>query len=134
MKYPKLKASWLLADNDDVTKQIVKVYGSSDMDRADERLILSEDLEPFIYEFEFFVPAWDFTGRLVDTNKNIRFTVQAITDNFPSMIAESNMIELQDISIKSPSEVKLEMLSFPDFYKEIEVPLENNDIVGSGVI
>ena len=134
MKYPKLKATWTIADNDDVTKQIVKIYGSSDMDRTDERLMLSEDVEPFIYEFEFFIPAWDFTGRLIEANKNIRFTVQAITDNFPSMIVESNMIELQDISVESPSGAKLEMLPFPDFYKEIEIPLDDNDIIGSGVI
>ena len=113
MKYPKLRAEWIPGTTD--WPQIVKVY-------KNDELITEEELGANENSIEFFVPAWDGMGNLLEET-SITVSVQTISDNFLSEIIFSNNVQLSSVSIAAPSEVKLEMLPFPASYEDVEAPV-----------
>ncbi len=125
MKYPQLKVQWIISPDPNITKQIVSAYRvltNEDTGEPWNDLLFETEVEPWISELEFVVPAWDVKGSLIDTYANIYTTVQAITDNFHSTTIESNTVILESFSVESVIGVELEMSPFPEFYKEIEEP------------
>ena len=126
MKYPKLKAEWTPVENPmdkGIVRQVMKVYKNGE-------LILGEEHDEWTHWSEFFVPAWDNRGGLLVEPTEIMFTVQAISDNFPSEIIASEIIQLSDIGIDSPSNLEVFVMPFPENYQEYEVPV----VPVSGVI
>ena len=128
MKYPKLKAEWTPVENpSDFTgvrnQQVMRVYKNGE-------LFLEEEYPEWIASAEFFVPAWDNGGKLLVEPTEIMFTIQAISDNFPSEIISSETIQLSDIGIDNPSNLEVFVLPFPENYQDYEVPL----VPSSGVI
>jgi hypothetical protein len=125
MKYPKLISKWKPAYSSpdvNILKQIVRVYKNSEL--------IIEDEHPYYTDsIEFFVPAWDEKGNLLEET-SVMVTIQAISDNFHSEAISSNIIELTSIAIESPSEVEIEMLPFPEFFEDVEIPV----VVGSGIV
>ena len=113
MKYPKLRAEWIPGTPD--WPQLVKVYKNNE-------LITEKELGANENSIEFFVPAWDGMGNLLE-EASITVSVQTISDNFLSEIIFSNSVQLSSVSIAAPSEVKLEMLPFPAFYEDAEAPV-----------
>ena len=82
-------------------------------------------------EHEFFIPAWDSKGNLLENQTRVYFTVEAKTDNFSSEIITSNVIQLESISMKEkPADLKVSVMPFPQFYQEFDSPIF---VVGSGV-
>jgi len=137
MKYPQLKSRWIISPDPNITKQIVSAYRvltNEDTGKPWNDLLFETEVEPWISELEFVVPAWDVNGVLMDTYANIYTTVQAITDNFHSTTIESNTIVLESFSVKSVVGVELEMSPFPEFYKEVEEPSLLIYPLASGVI
>tara|TARA_R110002051_G_C8614849_1_gene482420 strand:+ start:349 stop:711 length:363 start_codon:yes stop_codon:yes gene_type:complete len=120
MKYPKLRAEWVPGTTD--WPQIVRVYKNNE-------LITEEELDANENSIEFFVPAWDGMGNLLE-EISVAVSVQTISDNFPSEIIVSNNVQLSSITIAAPSEVKLEILPFPEFHEDVETPV----VPASGVI
>ena len=90
MKYPKIRAEWEPISNPDIDikSQELKIYKNSE-------LIEEYSLNHWDRSLEFFVPAWDKKGHLIQDPTRIYYTVEAITDNFSSEVAASNVIELQ---------------------------------------
>tara|TARA_Y100001938_G_scaffold145753_1_gene223180 strand:- start:49873 stop:50256 length:384 start_codon:yes stop_codon:yes gene_type:complete len=126
MKYPKIKAEWEPISNlhVNVTSQELKIYvnGSLKEQRVFDR---------WAREHEFFIPAWDAKGNLLEEQTRIYFTVEAKTDNFSSETITSNVIQLESISIKEkPTDLKVSVMPFPQFYQEFDSPIF---VVGSGV-
>jgi len=137
MKYPQLKSKWTISPDPNITKQIVSAYRvltNEDTGKPWNDLLFETEVEPWISELEFVVPAWDVNGVLMDTYANIYTTVQAITDNFHSTTIESNTIILESFSVESVIGVELEMSPFPEFYKEVEEPSLLIYPLASGVI
>ena len=137
MKYPQLKSQWTISPDPNITKQIVSAYRvltNEDTGKPWNDLLFETEVEPWISELEFVVPAWDVNGVLMDTYANIYTTVQAITDNFHSTTIESNTIVLESFSVESVIGVELEMSPFPEFYKEVEEPSLLIYPLASGVI
>ena len=137
MKYPQLKSRWIISPDPNITKQIVSAYRvltNEDTGEPWNDLLFETEVEPWISELEFVVPAWDVNGVLMDTYANIYTTVQAITDNFHSTTIESNTIVLESFSVESVIGVELEMSPFPEFYKEVEEPSLLIYPLASGVI
>ena len=84
---------------------------------------------------EFFVPAWDKKGYLIQDPTRIYYTVEAITDNFSSEVTASNVIELQSIAIdEAPTDLKVSVLPFPEYHQEYDPSNASAYLVGSGVI
>ena len=126
MKYPKIKAEWepISNPNVNVTSQELKIYvnGSLKEQRAFDR---------WARDHEFFIPAWDSKGNLLENQTRVYFTVEAKTDNFSSEIITSNVIQLESISMKEkPADLKVAVMPFPQFYQEFDSPIF---VVGSGV-
>ena len=126
MKYPKIKAEWEPISNlhVNVTSQELKIYvnGSLKEQRVFDR---------WAREHEFFIPAWDSKGNLLEELTRVYFTVEAKTDNFSSEVTTSNVIQLESISIKEkPTDLKVSVMPFPRFYQEFDSPVF---VVGSGV-
>ena len=137
MKYPQLKSQWTISPDPNITKQIVSAYRvltNEDTGKPWNDLLFETEVEPWISELEFVVPAWDVNGVLMDTYANIYTTVQAITDNFHSTTIESNTVILESFNVESVIGVELEMSPFPEFYKEVEEPSLLIYPLASGVI
>ncbi len=134
MKYPKIRAEWQPIHNPeiDVRSQELKIYKNSE-------LIQEYSLNRWDTSLEFFVPAWDKKGYLIQEPTRIYYTVEATTDNFSSEIVTSNVIELQSIAIdEKPTGLKVSVMPFPDFHQEYDPSNPNisasASIMGSGVI
>ena len=125
MKYPKLTAKWQPADPqaNGITHQTIKIYMNGE-------LITEKENDPHQDSVEFFVPAWDFSGKLIVDPTETLVTVQAFSDNFASEIISSEPIQLSGIAIESPSNLEVFVMPFPDNYQEYEVPV----VSVSGVI
>ncbi len=134
MKYPKIIAEWQPIYNPDidVKSQELKIYKNSE-------LIQEYSLNRWDASLEFFVPAWDKKGYLIQEPTRIYYTVEATTDNFSSEIVTSNVIELQSIAIdEAPTDLKVSVMSFPQYHQEYDPSNPNisasASIMGSGVI
>ena len=129
MKYPKIKAEWQPIENPEinVTSQELKIYinGSLREKRVFDR---------WANEHEFFVPAWDHKGNLLEETTRIYYTVEAKTDNFSSEVVTSNVVQLENISVtEKPTDLKVSVMPFPEFYQEFNPQVPRDYIVGSGV-
>jgi len=134
MKYPKIRAEWQPIGNPsiDIKSQELKIYKNSE-------LIQEYSLNRWEGSLEFFVPAWDEKGYLIQDPTRIYYTVEAITDNFSSEVVASNVIELQSIAIdEAPTDLKVSVLPFPQYHQEYDPSNPNisasASIMGSGVI
>ena len=130
MKYPKIKAEWQPIGNPEinVTSQELKIYinGSLREKRVFDR---------WASEYEFFVPAWDQKGNLLEDTTRIYYTVEAKTDNFSSEVVTSNVVQLENISvIEKPTDLKVSVMPFPEFYQEFNPQASRDTIMGSGAI
>ena len=130
MKYPKIKAEWQPIENPDinVTSQELKIYinGSLREKRVFDR---------WANEHEFFVPAWDQKGNLLEETTRIYYTVEAKTDNFSSEVVTSNVVQLENISVtEKPTDLKVSVMPFPEFYQEFNPQVSRDTIMGSGAI
>ncbi len=129
MKYPKIRAEWQPIYNPDidVKSQELKIYKNSE-------LIQEHSLNRWDGSLEIFIPAWDEKGRLIQDPTRIYYTVEAITDNFSSEVIASNVIELQSVAIdEKPTDLKVSVMPFPDFYQEYNPSNPSISIMGSGV-
>ena len=134
MKYPKIRAEWKPIGNSniDVKSQELKIYKNSE-------LVQEYSLNRWEGALEFFIPAWDEKGYLMQDPTRIYYTVEAITDNFSSEVVASNVVELQSIAIdEKPTDLKVSVMPFPDFHQEYNPSNPNisasASIMGSGVI
>ena len=134
MKYPKIIAEWQPIYNPDidVKSQELKIYKNSE-------LIQEYSLNRWDASLEFFVPAWDKKGYLIQEPTRIYYTVEVTTDNFSSEIVTSNVIELQSIAIdEAPTDLKVSVMPFPQYHQEYDPSNPNistsASIMGSGVI
>ena len=134
MKYPKIIAEWQPICNPDidVKSQELKIYKNSE-------LIQEYSLNRWDASLEFFVPAWDKKGYLIQEPTRIYYTVEVTTDNFSSEIVTSNVIELQSIAIdEAPTDLKVSVMPFPQYHQEYDPSNPNisasASIMGSGVI
>ena len=130
MKYPKIRAEWQPITNPEINikSQELKIYKNSE-------LVKEYSLNRWEGSLELFVPAWDAKGYLIQDPTRIYYTVEAITDNFSSEVAASNVIELQSIAIdEAPTDLKVSVMPFPDFHQEYNPSNPNISIMGSGVI
>ena len=134
MKYPKIIAEWQPIYNPDidVKSQELKIYKNSE-------LIQEYSLNRWDASLEFFVPAWDKKGYLIQEPTRIYYTVEVTTDNFSSEIVPSNVIELQSIAIdEAPTDLKVSVMPFPQYHQEYDPSNPNisasASIMGSGVI
>ena len=134
MKYPKIIAEWQPIYNPDidVKSQELKIYKNSE-------LIQEYSLNRWDASLEFFVPAWDKKGYLIQEPTRIYYTVEVTTDNFSSEIVTSNVIELQSIAIdEAPTDLKVSVMPFPQYHQEYDPSNPNisasSSIMGSGVI
>ena len=134
MKYPKIIAEWQPIYNPDidVKSQELKIYKNSE-------LIQEYSLNRWDVSLEFFVPAWDKKGYLIQEPTRIYYTVEVTTDNFSSEIVTSNVIELQSIAIdEAPTDLKVSVMPFPQYHQEYDPSNPNisasASIMGSGVI
>ena len=134
MKYPKIRAEWQPIGNSniDVKSQELKIYKNSE-------LVQEYSLNRWEGSLEFFIPAWDEKGHLIQEPTRIYYTVEAITDNFSSEVVASNVVELQSIAIdEKPTDLKVSVMPFPDFHQEYNPSNPNisasASIMGSGVI
>ena len=130
MKYPKIRAEWQPIGNSniDVKSQELKIYKNSE-------LVQEYSLNRWEGALEFFIPAWDEKGHLIQDPTRIYYTVEAITDNFSSEVISSNVIELQSVAIdEKPTDLKVSVMPFPDFHQEYNPSNPSISIMGSGVI
>ena len=134
MKYPKIIAEWqpIYNPDNDVKSQELKIYKNSE-------LIQEYSLNRWDASLEFFVPAWDKKGYLIQEPTRIYYTVEVTTDNFSSEIVTSNVIELQSIAIdEAPTDLKVSVMPFPQYHQEYDPSNPNisasASIMGSGVI
>ena len=134
MKYPKIRAECqpIYNANIDVKSQELKIYKNSE-------LIQEYSLNRWDASLEFFVPAWDKKGYLIQEPTRIYYTVEVTTDNFSSEIVTSNVIELQSIAIdEAPTDLKVSVMPFPQYHQEYDPSNPNisasASIMGSGVI
>ena len=134
MKYPKIIAEWQPIYNPDidVKSQELKIYKNSE-------LIQEYSLNRWDASLEFFVPAWDKKGYLIQEPTRIYYTVEVTTDNFSSEIVTSNVIELQSIAIdEAPTDLKVSVMPFPQYHQEYDPSNPNisasASIMGCGVI
>ena len=134
MKYPKIIAEWQPIYNPDidVKSQELKIYKNSE-------LIQEYSLNRWDASLEFFVPAWDKKGYLIQEPTRIYYTVEVTTDNFSSEIVTSNVIELQSIAIdEAPTDLKVSVMPFPQYHQEYDPSNPNisasASIMGSGGI
>ena len=130
MKYPKIRAEWQPISNPDIDikSQELKIYKNSE-------LIEEYSLNRWDRSLEFFVPAWDEKGYLIQDPTRIYYTVEAITDNFSSEVIASNVIELQSVAIdEKPTDLKVSVMPFPQFYQEHSPADTSTSLVASGVI
>ena len=130
MKYPKIIAEWQPIYNPDidVKSQELKIYKNSE-------LIQEYSLNRWDASLEFFVPAWDKKGYLIQEPTRIYYTVEVTTDNFSSEIVTSNVIELQSIAIdEAPTDLKVAVMPFPQYYQEHSPSDPSTSLVASGVI
>ena len=128
MKYPKLRAEWTPVENPhDFTgvrnQQIMKVYNNGE-------LALEEEYPEWERSADFFIPAWDGKGKLLVKPTEVMFTIQTLSENFPSEIIASETIQLASIGIDSPSNLEVFVLPFPENYQDYETPM----VPASGVI
>ena len=130
MKYPKIRAEWQPIGNSniDVKSQELKIYKNSE-------LVQEYSLNRWEGSLEFFIPAWDEKGHLIQDPTRKYYTVEAITDNFSSEVVASNVVELQSIAIdEKPTDLKVSVMPFPDFHQEYNPSNPNISIMGSGAI
>ena len=130
MKYPKIRAEWQPIGNSniDIKSQELKIYKNSE-------LIQEHSVNRWESSLEFFVPAWDEKGHLVQDPTRIYYTVEAITDNFSSEVVASNVVELQSIAIdEKPTDLKVSVMPFPDFHQEYNPSNASASLMASGVI
>ena len=130
MKYPKIRAAWQPIENPEVnvTSQELKIYinGSLREKRVFDR---------WTREHEFFVPAWDQKGNLLEDTTRVYYTVEAKTDNFSSEVVTSNVVQLENISVtEKPTDLKVSVMPFPDFHQEYNPSNPSISIMGSGVV
>ena len=62
MKYPQLKARWITSPDPSITKQIVSAYRiltNEDTGEPWNDLLFEKEVEPWVNELEFVIPAWD---------------------------------------------------------------------------
>jgi|TARA_R110000744_G_scaffold336224_1_gene441537 hypothetical protein len=126
MKYPKLRSEWIPVENPaekGITHQIFKSYINGE-------LAFEKHYDLFQNSAEFFIPAWDVTGKLLVEPSTITTTVQAISYNFPSDIIMSEPMQLSGIGIDNPSNLEVFVMPFPENFQDYEVPVVPN----SGVI
>ena len=130
MKYPKIKANWEPITNPeiDIKSQELKIYKNSE-------LFQEYSLNRWDRSLEFFVPAWDAKGHLIQDPTRIYYTVEAITDNFSSEVIASNVVELQSVAIdEKPTDLKVSVMPFPDFHQEYNPSNASASLMASGVI
>ena len=130
MKYPKIRAEWQPIENLEinVTSQEFKIYVNGIRKGK-------EVFDRWVGEHEFFVPDWDEKGNLLEDPTRIHYTVEAKTDNFASEVVSSNVIELQSIAIgENPTDLKVSVMPFPQFYQEHSPSDPSTSLVASGVI
>ena len=130
MKYPKIRAEWQPIGNSniDVKSQELKIYKNSE-------LVQEYSLNRWEGSLEFFIPAWDEKGYLMQDPTRIYYTVEAITDNFSSEVVASNVVELQSIAIdEKPTDLKVSVMPFPDFHQEYNPSNASASLMASGVI
>ena len=130
MKYPKIKAEWQPIGNPniDIKSQKLKIYKNSE-------LIQEHSLNRWEGSLEFFVPAWDEKGHLIQDPTRIYYTVEAVTDNFSSEVVASNVVELQSVAIdEKPTDLKVSVMPFPDFHQEYNPSNASASLMASGVI
>ena len=130
MKYPKIRAEWQPISNPsiDIKSQELKIYKNSE-------LIQEYSLNRWEGSLEFFVPAWDEKGYLIQDPTRIYYTVEAVTDNFSSEVVASNVVELQSVAIdEKPTDLKVSVMPFPDFHQEYNPSSASASLVASGVV
>ena len=130
MKYPKIRAEWRPIENLDinVTSQEFKIYVNGIRKGK-------EIFDRWVRDHEFFVPAWDQKGNLLEDTTRIYYTVEAKTDNFSSEVVTSNVVQLENISvIEKPTDLKVSVMPFPEFYQEFNPQVSRDTIMGSGAI
>jgi hypothetical protein len=130
MKYPKIRAEWEPITNPEVnvTSQELKIY-------VNDSLREKKIFDRWKRDCEFFVPAWDQKGDLLESTTKIHYTVEAKTDNFSSEIVASNVIQLENISVtEKPTDLKVSVMPFPEFYQEFNPKFPRDYIMASGVI
>ena len=130
MKYPKIKAEWRPIESPDinVTSQELKIYVNGSL--REKRVF-----DRWASEHEFFVPAWDQKGNLLEDTTRIYYTVEAKTDNFSSEVVASNVVQLESISVtEKPTDLKVSVMPFQEFYQEFNPQVPRDYIVGSGVV
>lgn len=130
MKYPKIEANWEPITNPeiDIKSQELKIYKNSE-------LFQEYSLNRWDRSLEFFVPAWDAKGHLIQEPTRIYYTVEAITDNFSSEVIASNVVELQSVAIdEKPTDLKVSVMPFPDFHQEHNPSNASASLMASGVI
>ena len=130
MKYPKIRAEWQPIGNPniDIKSQKLKIYKNSE-------LIQEHSLNRWEGSLEFFVPAWDEKGHLIQDPTRIYYTVEAVTDNFSSEVVASNVVELQSVAIdEKPTDLKVSVMPFPDFHQEYNPSNASASLMASGVI
>tara|TARA_Y100000361_G_scaffold83241_1_gene73646 strand:- start:96 stop:488 length:393 start_codon:yes stop_codon:yes gene_type:complete len=130
MKYPKIRAEWQPIGNPniDIKSQKLKIYKNSE-------LIQEHSLNRWEGSLEFFVPAWDEKGNLIQDPTRIYYTVEAVTDNFSSEVVASNVVELQSVAIdEKPTDLKVSVMPFPDFHQEYNPSNASASLMASGVI
>ena len=129
MKYPKIKAEWRPIENPDinVTSQELKIYVNGSL--REKRVF-----DRWASEHEFFVPAWDQKGNLLEDSTRIYYTVEAKTDNFSSEVVASNIVQLESISVtEKPTDLKVSVMPFPEFHQEYNPSNPKISIMASGV-
>ena len=130
MKYPKIRAEWQPIENLEinVTSQEFKIYVNGIRKGK-------EVFDRWVGEHEFFVPAWDQKGNLLEDTTRVYYTVEAKTDNFSSEVVTSNVVQLENISVtEKPTDLKVSVMPFPEFYQEFNPQVSRDTIMGSGAI
>jgi hypothetical protein len=129
MKYPKIRAEWRPIESPEinVTSQELKIYVNGSL--REKRVF-----DRWASEHEFFVPAWDQKGNLLEDTTRIYYTVEAKTDNFSSEVVASNAVQLESISVtEKPTDLKVSVMPFPKFYQEFDPQIPRDYIMASGV-
>ena len=135
MKYPKLRAEWVpLEDPHEkgITHQNFKAYINGEL-FCERNVGEFDDSVEFVIRLPSYdppIPPWNNTGKLNKESLTVTTTIQAISDNFPSDVIESEPLHLSDIGIDNPSNLEVFVMPFPENYQDYEPPVA----LPSGVI
>ena len=141
MKYPKLRAEWVPVENPiekGITHQDFKAYinGKLFFEETYDQFQMSTEFVVRIPSYDPPIPPWNDTGKLNinHTPAVITTTVQAISDNFPSDVIESEPLHLSDIGIDNPSNLEVFVMPFPENPEEVDWLVLRPPVSPSGVI